>query len=558
MQPDEGIIDLLAPVEAPAAAETAMSPLVTVVRDNAYDGASVTDQLAMWHPALQSADAEIVPEKDVLDARTRDMLRNDSHIQNAAAIHKDSIVGGLYLLNARPATKVLFGAEDPVWEEEFQEEVETKFTLWAESPECWVDAQRTKTLTDIVRLAVGVDLAGGEVLMSAEWMPNDGRPARTAVQMVDTDRLATPPVLLNASNVRGGVERDIYGAPVAYHIRQAHPSDYLDSRFYQFRRVAARKSWGRPMMLHLYEQMRADQSRGISTLTSALLEMKMLKGFRKVELQRAVLAATFAASMESELPNHEVMRMLGKGVDDPSVTDYMQAYLKAVTQFSGGAKQLKIDGAKIPILPPGTKMNVKTPGAESPAGDKFEMSILRYLASATNTSYEALAKDYSQLSYASGRLSKGQVETHQASRKKRVADKTANFAFRLWFEEAINRGYLETLKRPNVPNFYDGLNAEAYCQADWIGAGSVMIDALKETQAQVLQLKNGLNTKENVIARIHGGDWRRVSRQIAREMANDEKLGIPSVYLLDKTDAENALSGTPQVRENDGESGEDQ
>lgn len=250
--------------------------------------------------------------------------------------------------------------------------------------------------------------------------------------------------------------------------------------------------------------------------------------------------------------------MLGKGVDDPSVTDYMQAYLKAVNQFSGGAKQLKIDGAKIPILPPGTKMNVKTPGAESPAGDKFEMSILRYLASATNTSYEALAKDYSQLSYASGRLSKGQVETHQASRKKRVADKTANFAFRLWFEEAINRGYLETLKRPNIPNFYDGLNAEAYCQADWIGAGNVMIDALKETQAQVLQLKNGLNTKENVIARIHGGDWRRVSRQIAREMANDQKLGIPSVYLLDKTDAENALSGTPQVRENDGESGEDQ
>lgn len=518
----------------------------------AYDGGGRDDQLALWAPAIQSPDAEILPDKDTLDARTRDMLRNDSHIAGAATTHKDNIVGAVYLLNAKPMTKELFGKDDEIWEREFQEEVETKFTLWAESNECWIDAQRVKTLTDYVRLAVGVDLAGGEVLSTAEWMPDDGRPFRTAVQMVDCDRLATPYISLNSQKIRGGVERDRYGAPIAYHIRNGHPSDWMDSAHYQFRRVMARKPWGRPMVLHSYEQLRPDQSRGISAMVSAIPEMKMMKGFRKVELQRAILAATYAASMESELPHADVMRMLGDGVDQASVTEYMRTYLEAVAEFSGGAKNLKIDGVKIPVLPPGTSLNLANPGADSPAGDKFEASVLRYLASATGVSYEQLSKDYSQISYATGRMSKGHTENHMAARKKRVADRAANFVYQLWLEEAINRNVLETLKRARVPNFYEGLNAEAYCSAEWIGAGAPMIDPLKETQAFALQLKYALTSKESVIARVNGGDWRRVSKQIAREMKNDENLGIPSVYAMAMSDAENALSGTPQERENDG------
>lgn len=538
------LAELLGPVAQPMATTSLIG---RVVRGGAYEGAGGADQLALWGPAIQSADAEILGDKDVLDARTRDMLRNDAHIAGAATLHKDNIVGAVFLLNAKPQTKILFGSEDDVWEEEYQEEVETKFTLWAESPECWLDAQRTKTLTDFVRLAVGVDLAGGEVFSSAEWMPDDGRPFRTAVQMIDTDRLATPYVALNANKIRGGVERDIYGAPVAYHVRMGHPSDWMDARFYQFRRVMARKPWGRPMILHLYEQLRADQSRGISTMVSALQEMKMLKGFRKVELQRAVLAATYAASIESELPSADVLRAMGG--DDVNMMDYITEYLGAIQQYSGASRNLSVNGSKIPVFMPGTKLNIKNPGAESPSGDKFEMSILRYLASATGTSYEQLSKDYTNTSYSGATASRSDTRMHMVARKKRTADRTASFIYRLWLEEAINSGQIESLKRQNVPNFYEGLNAEAYAAAEWIGAGAGMIDQLKETQADILALKNGLETKEAVIARRRGGDWRRTSKQIAREMARDDKLGIPSVYSLDATDKENALSGSPQERQ---------
>jgi capsid protein len=135
------------------------------------------------------------------------------------------------------------------------------------------------------------------------------------------------------------------------------------------------------------------------------------------------------------------------------------------------------------------------------------------------------------------------------SQKRMVADRVASFVYRLWLEEVINRNELECLKRRKVPVFYDGLNAEAYSQADWIGAGRGTIDPLKETQADKLALAAGLTTKEAVIARREGGDWRRVAKQIDRELKNDKKLGIPSVFETDTTDQDNALSGSPQERE---------
>lgn len=555
---DPSVAELLGPTSAPVTVEVFDAPPVAAtartpyVRETSYDGASGFDQLALWGPAIRSADAEILPEKSMLDSRVRDTLRNDGNIAGGAMLHKDNIVGSLFLLNAKPETRILFGREDEVWEDEFQAEVETKFMLWAESPFNWMDAQRVKGLTDFVRLAVGVHTAGGEVLASAEWMPDDGRPFQTAVQMIDTDRLSTPYANMFANNIRGGVERDRRGAPVAYHIRQGHPTDFTNLNSYLWRRVMARKPWGRQQILHIYEQQRPDQSRGIAAMVSALSEMKMLKGIRKVELQRAVVASTYAASIESDLPDAAVFALMGgnDNSENPSI-QWMLDYLAALNEYSGGAKNLLIEGTKIPVFAPGTKLKLQNPGNAGPMGDKFEASILRYLAATLGVSYEQLSKDYSQTNYSSARAAMGETWKHMLSRKKIVADATASFIYRLWLEEAINLNQIECLKRRNIPKLYDGLNFEAYTACEWIGAGQGQIDPLKETQALVLQLKYGLTTKEVVIARLSGGDWRKTARQIARERKVDESYENLTVAESSGLagDMENALSGSPQERE---------
>lgn len=547
-----GLAELLGPI-ARKADPDAGSPLAgaavpakgeQAVVGGAYDGASRFDQLAMWTPAIQSADTEVLSEKPILDARVRDIIRNDAYVAGGAALHKDNIVGAQFLLNAKPKTLALFGKEDKVWEREFQAEVETKFGLYAESPNCWADAKRTKTLTEFVRLAVGVYTAGGEVLASAEWMPDDGRPYRSAGMMIDTDRLSTPMSLMGRTNIKGGVEVDKKGAPVAYHIRNAHPSEWRDFDSNVWRRVMGRKTWGRQMILHLFEEMRPEQTRGVSAMVAALSEMQMTKGIRKVELQRAVVAATYAASIESDLPDGAVYQAMGGGADGANpTTQWMMEYLASINEYAGGSKNLLIDGQKIPVFMPGTHLKLQNPGNGGPMGDKFEQSLLRYIAAILGVSYEQLSRDYSQTNYSSARAAMGETRKFMATRKKMVADRAGSFIYRLWLEEAINYGHLECLKRRNVPNWYEGLNADAYAYCEWIGAGQGMIDPLKETQAFLLQVNNGFTTRERVIAQIHGGDWRDEFNQMAREKEEADRLKL--VWSGSK-DAENALAGSPR------------
>lgn len=516
-----------------------------------YDGSNVIEKLGMWRPAIRSADAEIIPEKGILDARSRDTIRNDAYVANGQSIHKDHIVGAQFLLNSKPDSKLLFGTLDEAWETEFQEEVESKFMLWAESPQNWVDAGRRRTLTETVRLAVGVDVAGGEVLAVAEWMKNDGRPYRTAIQMIDTDRLSDPTTIDFDKRVRGGVEQDAYGAPIAYYIREAHPADLrLRAQdwegVWRWNRVPARKSWGRQMVLHLFEQNRVDQSRGVASMVSALTEMRMTKAFRKTELERAVIAATYAASIESDLPGGDVYAAMGGGSEKNPATQWVQDYMDQIAEYSGGAKNLHIAGAKIPVFLPGTHLKIQNPGANGPVGDRFEASLLRHIAAALKVPYSEFSKNYSDANYSSLRAEMATVNRSMRSRKKRVADATANFIYRLWLEEAINYNDLECMKRRNVPSFYEGLNAEAYSNCDWIGAGMGLIDPLKETQADVLGLKNHLTTLEEVIARRSGSDWRRQLRQMGREKAFETEVLDSSVYDGDSTDMQNSLAATPR------------
>lgn len=520
----------------------------------AYDGASKFDQLATWYPPLRSADADLLPEKGTLDARSRNMFGNDAYVQGGATLQKDAIVGAVYRLNSKPMTKILWGKDDDTWEEEFQEEVETKFALWAESPRNWPDSRRRGTLTDLVRLAVGVHVTGGEVLGIGDWQ-DDGRPYASSLLLIDADRLSTPvDGSANDRNIRSGVEMNAKGQPIAYHIRNRHPSDFyaggrlnslLDVN--RWTRVRRETRWGRQNVLHIFEQLRPDQSRGIASVVTALTEMRMLKHFRKTELQRATIAATYAASIETDLPKDAAFAMgAGDGSENPYI-DTIEQFMQLMAAYSDNSRNLHMEGAKIPIFVPNTHLKIQNPGAASPAGDKFEASMLRYIAAALGVSYEQLSRDYTQTNYSSARASIGEALRGMLPKKRAVADATANFVWRLWLEEAINYNQLETLKRKRVPNFYDGLNAEAFSNAEWIGAGQGQIDPLKETQAAVLKIKSGLSTQEYEIARISGGDWRNVKRQIARERALDADYGNPSIYdSNDTTDMENSLSGSPR------------
>lgn len=523
---------------------------VTPLKEGAnggYEGASNTSrELATWAPSMRSPDLDLNRDKPHIDARARDMVRNDGFATGAVATHRDSIVGGQYVLNAQPDWKALGATEE--WAEQFQAAVEPLFSLWAESPENWPDAARRNNFTGLVRLAVGVHVLSGEVLATAEWLRSsyERRPFSTAIQMVDPDRLSNPDNRSDTKFLRRGIERDKFGAPLAFWFRTNHPSEgWEDGGQWTWRRVAARKPWGRAQVIHIFESTRPDQSRGVAEMAAVLKQMRMTSKFQDVALQNAVLNATYAATLESELPQEVIWEQMAGGESKA-----METYLSQLAAFSGGAKSLHLDGVKIPHLFPGTKLNFQRSAVPEGAGEAFEESLLRKISAGLGISYEEFSRDYSKTNYSSARASMLHTHKSMQAKKKMVADRFANSIYALWLEEAINAGQVPLPKGAGPDFFYQGLNKEALIRCEWIGASRGQIDELKETQAAVLRIQNNLSTYEAEIART-GSDFRRVFSQRKREQAMLDEMGLNVVTSATKPAKDNA-GGTLNEQNADG------
>lgn len=512
-----------------------------------YEGADRFDKsVALWSPSLRSADSDVLPSKRLVDARVRDTLRNDAYVSGGETLHKDNIVGAAFTLNAKPSLRALGKGFDDTWEEEFQEEVEEKFLLAAEGLDNWLDASGRNGLTAMIRLVVGIYVQTSEVLASVEWLRDPGRPFNTAIQMIDLDRLSNPPNMRLTDRIRGGIELNRRNRHLAYHVRRAHPTDFGNPDSWVWDRIEARKPWGRMQMIYISEQKRVDQTRGIADMVAALKELKITKQFRDVVLQNAVVNATYAASIESDLPSEAVFQSLGGGNIDADkiqelISNYAAGYLGSIAEYTGGAKNMQIDGVKIPHLFPGTKFQLR-PAGQGIQNMDFEQSMLRYIAAILGVSYEELSRDYTNTNYSSARASMANSWKFMLSRKKMVADRFASIVYRLWLEEQINKGLISSMPRRPEGWLYQGQNLDALSQCDWIGASRGQIDELKETQAAVLRINNGLSTLEYELARL-GMDYRKVLRQLAREDKLKKTYDVLQ-QLTDTTNQENASTGS--------------
>lgn len=510
-------------VRRPAPSATVLTPVQEKAMGGGLEGAERNSrELASWNPAIISPDKQINGVKDMADARGRDAVQNDGYAMGAVATHRDSIVGAQYRLNAQPDFKTL-GADEK-WAEEFQEIVESRFNLIADSPECWLDASRMNTLTGLIRLAVGGFLMTGEVLATAEWLRGALRPCSTSIQMVSPTRLCNPDSLPDDRFLRRGVVRDMFGAPQSYWIRTTHPSEMFDPwAQWTWRNIPATKPWGRRQVIHIVEQLQPDQTRGVADMVSVLKEMRMTKKFNDVVLQNAVVNASYAAAIESELPKEVVFGAMGAG--QAGFGDMLKDYMGSLSSYVNASDNIKIDGVKMPHLFPGTKLSLKPMGTPGGIGTGFEESLLRHIAAPLGLSYEQFSRDYSKTNYSSARASMSETWKFMQSRKKVVADRMATSIYILWMEEEINAGNLPLPKGMGADIFYDPIKRAALTNCSWIGASRGQIDEMKETQAAILRINSGLSTYEAESARL-GEDFRRVFIQRAREKRMMDALGL--------------------------------
>lgn len=491
------------------------------------EGAERTSrETLLWDASMRSPDEIINRAKPLADARARDITNNDGYANGAVALHRDNIVGSHYRLNAQPNYLVLGATEQ--WAEEFQEVVEARFNVIAESEDCWLDAARRNKLTSMVRLAVGMFTMSGEVLATGEWIREKRRPCQSAVALVSPDRLCNPNDLSDDQFLRRGVVIDARGRPLGVHIRSGYPTDPYGFD-YTWSYIPMEKPWGRKQVCHIVEQRDPGQTRGIADMVAVLKQMKMTKKFQDITLQQAVVAATYAAAIESELPPNMIFEQMGGGTGGGDIGDqveqYLGKYMSMLGTFLDSSKNIAVDGVKMPHLFPGTKLNIQSLSQPGGVGDGFEQSLLRHIASALGLSYEQFSRDYTKTNYSSARASMAETWKFMQSRKKIVADRFATFVYHLWLEEEIQAGSIPLPPGRDASWFYDPLVKDAIGTCSWIGASRGQIDELKETQAALLRIRSGLSTYELEAGRL-GLDWRELFRQRKREDMLIQKYGL--------------------------------
>ena len=532
---------------------------VTPIKEGAIGGglegaAQTSRETMLWSPSMRSPDQTINPGKELADARGKDMVQNDGYANGAVALHRDNIVGPQHRLNAQPNFRALGVTEE--WAEEFQEIVEARFNVLADSEDCWLDAQRVKTLTGMVRMVVGGFVMTGESLAVSEWVREYRRPCSTAVQIISPTRLCNPHNMADEQNLRRGVFSDFRGKPIAYSIRSGYSSDPYGNS-YSWTRVPAEKPWGRKLVSHIVEQLLPDQTRGVADMVAALKQMKMTKKFQEITLQQAVVAATYAAAIESELPQGMVFEQMGGGENNfAGMEGYLSNYMGMLGDYLEGSKNIAVDGVKMPHLFPGTKLNIQSLAQPGGVGDGFEQSLLRHTAACLGLSYEQFTRDYTKTNYSSARASMAETWKFMQSRKKAVADRFATYVYHLWLEEEINKGTLPLPEGKTSAWFYEPLVKDAIGTCTWIGASRGQIDELKETQAALLRIKGGLSSYEAEIGRL-GGDYRDTFRQLSRERKLAASLGLEFSLDAEKSTSGVSTQGTLADDKNKQDQGED-
>ena len=459
-------------------------------------------KLSCWRPAKRDVD-DAIPDKELAEARILDVTRNNGYMRGAAAVDRDTVVGSQFLLQMTPSPDVL-GPEHCDW----MRSVENQFHEYADDPQCWIDARRSSTFVDQMRLASTQLQQHGEALFTREWRASP-LGYRTCFFAVDPCRLDRD--YWDASNnTIGGVEVDRYGAPIAYHITRSidEKRDGMMS-IQKPRRVPRFNRFGWQQVYHVFDHDRAEQTRGFSRLASAVIGVKLIDRYENVALDQATNAAKFGLYLKSDYGD-EIFRAF----QDDQGKQAIQQMLGAVKAWSDKT-EIVDDGIKIPKLMPNDTIGTIQGNHPNQSYEGFVKALLKKVAAGTGIAYEQLAKDYENTSYSSARASLIEAWRAVTSKREGPLSRMASLMFRSWMDEAIAREYVTV---PDGITYWDRRNRAAITRCKWIGPAKGELDPLKSARANEIYLRTGEKTLQD-IATSNGQRWDEVLNQRALEEA---------------------------------------
>ena len=473
-----------------------------------YVGASINRRsLRGWTPWAGDADADTLPDMDMLRRRSRDLFRNAPLATGALNTIRTNVVGPGLRLQSRIDREFLGLSDDQA--DAWERGAEREFALWAESQDA--DATRTDNFYGLQSLAFLSALLSGDCFAVMPMIPRRGQVYDLRVQVLEADRVQNPYHKMDSETTAGGVEVDGVGAPVAYHLANSHPGSMftVNDGFKRLPAFGART--GRRNVIHLYDRLRPGQRRGVPILAPVIDSLKQLARYSDAELMAAVVSGMFTVFVKTDLG------VLAHGYD-------------VGERLTADPDLYEMGNGSVVVMDPGEDITLANPQRPNQAFEGFMQAIMKEVGSALELPYEILIKHFSA-SYSASRAAFLEAWKFFKSRRAWLAFRFCQLVYEEWLCEAVAKGRLA------APGFFlDPAVRWAWSRAEWTGPAPGQIDPLKEVEAAVIRVDNGFATRSEETQALTGGDWETKHRQRAKEerMRQADGLAVASREVSEK------------------------
>ena len=469
------------------------------VQNSGYSrhGAS-TQKNAMrgWLSFGGSPDEDITDNIETLRERSRDLFMGSPLATGAIKTIRTNVVGSGLQLNAAPDAEYLGLTQEQ--RTEWVKNTEREFNLWANSVEC--DARRRQTFGQLQGLALMSALTNGDVFALMPILPRKNSIYDLRVQLIEADLIYTPSGLFNS--VRGGIELDQHGAPVAAYIHEKYKTEALSGKYSRIPFFGEKT--GRANILHVSQDWeRVGQTRAAPILSPVIETLKQMTRYSEAELMASLISSMLTVFVKSNTPEQPIGQNIGF---DEQVTDDEFSY-----ELGNGAVVSLGDDEEIQTV---------NPARNNSSFDPFMISIVRQIGAALEIPYELLVKHFTS-SYSASRAALLEAWKMFKMRRVWLSQSFCQPIYEEWLSEAVAKG------RIKADGFFnDPAVRAAWCGATWFGPAQGQLNPLQEQKAITESLNNGTSTRKKAAAELGTQNWDDTAEQLGYENKKLTYLGI--------------------------------
>ncbi|MEO1528078.1 MAG: phage portal protein, partial [Planctomycetota bacterium] len=358
-----------------------------------------------------------------------------------------------------------------------------------------VDKRRRLSLAAVQRLVCRTYAIYGEAFVMIGQAKYRGSIGLT-LDVISPERVETPPEFIRDPKVRMGIRYNENDEILGYYVRESHPDETGLRYSIEYRYVPRFDSAGHERMIHVFDPVFPEQSRGIPWMAAGMNRAKDLDDFFEAELIAKQIEAAFGLIFEG-----------GEDAPDPHSVAEGNASMR-----SGGKRLEDVEPGFIHYAQNGEQVKVVDPSRPGSTFAPFIEASLRSFAAAINFPYETLAKNFFRTTFSSGRLAMLDGWMAFAMRQQVIIEQFLVPVGRRVAHEAVfvgeMEGLIDAVEYLDRPHVFD--------RHRWTGQGRGFIDPDKEVRAHVRANEAGIETKATICGE-KGEDWEDTEEQLDRE-----------------------------------------